>query len=381
MPSYQAESFYRAKIKTSILSTTAVPFTITVSAIPNITNWLLTISPNTEYEEIVEYNNPNNTTKTIDIVKRGIKPSSILLTTAWVDYNNTTYYKEHTQNDVIRADVNHIHINQWIGNTTLATNTWVGISKLSIAAVDVNDPIVVGNNDPRVADSSTTNKWVIKLSVAPVSPTSPIACWDNDPRLTPTLATNLVNWVSKLSLAPAVAGTPIAVWDNDTRLRVASTTVDGRVEIATQSELNAWTSTWGTWAPLVVWPAELKVKTDSIATVAASALANDTRLNTTLTASWVSGTYYSTTYLMPRWGWISMTTTSWNWLWATWYVETSADWVSWWTDTWYAVTANNWGAWSVTSLPIFVPIKGAVYVRMKVVWASWTNNSVWTLFY
>lgn len=181
---FSAESFYRAKISQSILSNTAVPFPLRVSKLPTLSSWLLTISPNTEYEEIVEYNNPQVGTMTIDIIKRGIKPSSILLTTNGVDYNNTTYQFSHTQNDVMRGDVNHIHINQGIGNSTLATNLWVGISKLSVAAVDAGDPIVVGNNDPRVSDSSTTNKWVTKLSVAPVSAVNPIACWDNDPRLT-----------------------------------------------------------------------------------------------------------------------------------------------------------------------------------------------------
>lgn len=151
MTIYSAESFYRAQIKESILETTAVPFDVTLSVLPTLTNGLLTISPNTEYEEVVEYNNPDDVTMTITIIKRGIKPSSILLTTNWTDYNNATYYRQHTQNDVIRGDVNHIHINQGIGNSTLATNSWVGISKLSVAAVDAGDPIVVGNNDPRLS--------------------------------------------------------------------------------------------------------------------------------------------------------------------------------------------------------------------------------------
>lgn len=190
MTVYSAESFFRAKISQSILKATACPITVRLSKLPTLTNWLLTISPNTENEEIVEYNNPQAGAMTIDIIKRGIKPDSILLTTNGVDYNNTTYQFLHTQNDIIRWDVNHIHINQGIGNSTLATNTWVGITKLSVAATDAWDPIAVGTNDPRLIpnDASTTVKWVTKLSVAPVSAANPIAVGDNDPRLINNIA-------------------------------------------------------------------------------------------------------------------------------------------------------------------------------------------------
>lgn len=150
MTTYQAESFYRAKITSSITQAATCPITIRVSKLPNRSSWLLTISPNTEYEEIVEYSNPNSTNMTIDITKRWINPSATLLNTNGTDYNNTSYQKEHTQNDIIRWDVNHIHINQGIGNTQLASASSVGISKLSVAPVDVNNPIAVGDNDPRL---------------------------------------------------------------------------------------------------------------------------------------------------------------------------------------------------------------------------------------
>ena len=159
MTTYQAESFYRAKITSSITQAATCPITIRVSKLPSRSSWLLTISPNTEYEEIVEYANPNSTTMTIDITKRWINPSSTLLNTNGTDYNNTLYQKEHTQNDIIRGDVNHIHINQGIGNTQLASASWVGISKLSVAPVDTNNPIAVGDNDPRLT-SKETSRWV-----------------------------------------------------------------------------------------------------------------------------------------------------------------------------------------------------------------------------
>lgn len=150
MTTYQAESFYRGKISTTITDSQACPFTIRVTKLPSLANGLVTISPNTENEEICEYDNPNATDSTIDIIKRWIKPSCVLLTTAGVDYNNATYYHSHTKNDVIRGDVNHIHLNQGIGNTTLATEVGVGIVRLATAPASPSDPIVVGDNDPRL---------------------------------------------------------------------------------------------------------------------------------------------------------------------------------------------------------------------------------------
>lgn len=186
MSLYQAESFYRARISSSITETAAVPITIRLSKLPTRSEWLLTISPNTEYEEIVEFGNVNPTNMTIDITKRWISPVSIALTIDGTDYNNASYQRSHTQNDIIRGDVNHLHINQGIGNSTLATNVGVGIVRLATAPVNALDPVVVGTNDPRVGDASTTQKATVKLSVAPVSSTEPIALGANDPIVTAT---------------------------------------------------------------------------------------------------------------------------------------------------------------------------------------------------
>jgi len=184
---YQAESFYRAKITTSITSSAVCPITIRVSKLPTRASWLLTISPNTEFEEIVEYGNINVGNLTIDITKRGINPASTLLTTNGTDYNNVTFQKEHTQNDIIRWDVNHIHINQGIGNTTLATESSVGISKLSVAAVDPWNPVVVGDNDPRL--------W------------ARIACWRIDlTSATTTLTTYNIGFRPKMVRLTATRG-------------------------------------------------------------------------------------------------------------------------------------------------------------------------------
>lgn len=112
MATYSAESFYRGTIRQSVANNTSVPFTLKVSKIPTLTSWLLTISPNTANEEIVEYSGVDWTALTIIIVKRWISPSAQALTVNWTDYNNVTYQKSHSQNDAIRWDVNHLHIIQ-----------------------------------------------------------------------------------------------------------------------------------------------------------------------------------------------------------------------------------------------------------------------------
>ena len=112
MATYPAESFYRGTIRQSIANNTSVPFTLKVSKIPTLTSWLLTVSPNTANEEIIEYSGVDGTALTITVIKRGINPSTQTLTINWTDYDNVTYQKPHSQNDTIRGDVNHLHIIQ-----------------------------------------------------------------------------------------------------------------------------------------------------------------------------------------------------------------------------------------------------------------------------
>lgn len=112
MAIYPAESFYRGTIRQSIANNTSVPFTLKVSKIPTLTSWLLTISPNTANEEIIEYSGVDWTALTITVVKRWISPSAQALTVNGTDYNNSSFMRNHSQNDSIRWDVNHIHIIQ-----------------------------------------------------------------------------------------------------------------------------------------------------------------------------------------------------------------------------------------------------------------------------
>ena len=157
MSNIYIESFYRATILQPILATDvaseASPLVVKVSKTPSLSSWLLTISPNTDNEEIVYYSAKNDTNLTVSITKRAISPSALALTLDWTDWNVPEQKKTHSILDAIRWDINNIHINQ---SSTFSPNT----------------------------DATVSVKWVTRLSVAPVSPTEPIAVWDNDARIT-----------------------------------------------------------------------------------------------------------------------------------------------------------------------------------------------------
>lgn len=131
MSTYWAESFFRSTIRQSVDNIQACPFTLKVSKVPSLTTWLLTISGNTNNEELLEYNGVDGALFTITVTKRGINPSSQALTTSGVDYDNPTYQKAHSQNDTLRGDINHLHIIQdyWDLqaqiNWKVATNAWL----------------------------------------------------------------------------------------------------------------------------------------------------------------------------------------------------------------------------------------------------------------
>lgn len=229
MTTYQAESFYRGTIRQSIANNTSVPFALKVSKIPTLTAWLLTISPNTANEEIVEYSGVDGTALTITIVKRWINPSSQVLTTDTSDYNNVLFMKNHSQNDSIRWDVNHIHISQmtWYFNLseneiTLWNNThsWAEIFDKSIRF-------------PVYADATARDVWI-------PSPTNGMVIY------------NTALWVLQQYVAWAWAAFASGTTTN------ADTTSSGKVEIATYSEASLGTNTWGSWATLAVTPWLLK---------------------------------------------------------------------------------------------------------------------------
>lgn len=163
MSTYWSESFYRATIRQSIDSTQTVPFTLKVSKIPTLTTGLLTVSPNTANEEILEYNGVDGTALTITVVKMGISPSTQALLVDGTDYNNVTYKKAHSQNDSIRGDVNHLHIIQDYG--TLEANkldkaAWLRTSFAAASTVELNLTTWV-EEVKTVSQVSTPTAWDI----------------------------------------------------------------------------------------------------------------------------------------------------------------------------------------------------------------------------
>lgn len=193
MTTYYTESFYRWQISDKITTTEACPFTIRVTKTPNKTVGLLTISPDTEFEEIVEYAttaNPNE----LSITKRGINPSCTWLVTSWTDYNNTTYQKAHAIGDLVRWDVNHIHLNQvidvavWITPYSIydavVASTWGNYTTLKDAIDWGKKNILIKGSVTETTTTSITLTQDVKID---------FASWAN---LTATLNTTnyLLSW-------------------------------------------------------------------------------------------------------------------------------------------------------------------------------------------
>ena len=93
-------------------------------------------------------------------------------------------------------------------------------------------------------NATTSTAGVVKLSETPVSPTEPIVVGDNDTRV-PTQDEND---------ALAGTGTPSSSNKFVTEDTLASTTVAGLVEEATQAQVNAGTATGETGARLFINP-------------------------------------------------------------------------------------------------------------------------------
>lgn len=275
MSTYPAESFYRGTIRQSIANNTSVPFTLKVSKIPTLTSWLLTISPNTANEEIIEYSGVDGTALTITVVKRWISPSAQALLVNGTDYNNTSYQKAHSQNDTIRGDVNHLHIIQDYGNLQsqidgkVAINqwvrTWFGASKLleldpttgnetvktysSGSSILTSDNFFVRQND----GSWKTVTWgMISGASSPIGSIrySSIAnlygAW-YELRSTATLATTDA-WVAKATMGTARKGS--AVWVISDKMYLAGGSNDSSWAFNTTEEYNFATNTWSSKATM-----------------------------------------------------------------------------------------------------------------------------------
>lgn len=151
----------------------------------------------------------------------------------------------------------------------------------------------------------------------------------------------------------------------------ATETVAGKVEIATQSEVNAGTRTGGSGAILVVSP-------DTLLSKVSSALSSDVRTPTSVSASasYSLGAYtvYSSATTMTRWWFATLYVQSSSGSNNPWYayIETSPIWANTWTDSGYVAGVING-----TSEYKLVPMKGNVDVRIKVTALYSFTNTTW----
>lgn len=203
MSNYWSESFYRATIRQSIDSTQTVPFTLKVSKIPTLTTWLLTLSPNTANEELIEYNGVDGTALTITVVKMGISPSTQALTVDGTDYNNVTYKKSHSQNDSIRGDVNHLHIIQDYGNLQTQINAKVNTAAWTRTWLTANAIMRTNGSGVESADAIG--------SITPISTDTVLMqrAWD----IVETPFSNFTILSQQSNSATEIAGEALVLWD------------------------------------------------------------------------------------------------------------------------------------------------------------------------
>lgn len=118
MTVHNVQSFFRSRLQKPILAGDVVPFELYLSTLPSVANGYITVSPNSENEEIMEYSTINSATSSITVIARGINPS------ATPQASSTTYQFSHQPLDEVRGDLNHLHINErvWLDSN----NTFVG---------------------------------------------------------------------------------------------------------------------------------------------------------------------------------------------------------------------------------------------------------------
>ena len=197
----------------------------------------------------------------------------------------------------------------------------------------------------------------------------------------------------------------------------ASTTVAGKVEIATQAEITAWTSTGWTGALLSVWPDTLKVVTDPIwnersfwdwsdwdVTInsGTTTLTRDMYYNNlTLTSPWVLNPAWYRVFV--KWTFAGTGTINrngnagsvwsawtwwWGWAWWAWWTVLSQGslnaeiaWAGWWAG-WYWWVGTAWTAWTAAN-PSITNINWVAWAAGWAWWAwlafaGWAAWAAWT---
>lgn len=220
---YLAESFYRTVLAQDVIATATAPFNVKVQRVPTLTSGFVTVSPNTDYEEIMYYDSVDAVNKTVHILHRGIKPTATAMESTGVDYDNPSFYKAHTLGDAFRGDVNNVHLNRYeVTKMGKEGGTFTGGIKFSGTS---NLGITVSNLTETERDAlSPTNGTIIFNTTSGTFQSYSGGAWTD----------------------VASGATPNA-----------SETVSGKVEVATQAEVDAGTEVGETGAILIVSPKTL----------------------------------------------------------------------------------------------------------------------------
>lgn len=165
--------------------------------------------PNTAKYSVVFFDHRNTKRDIFAVIKVPPTPTPTTFG-ALIAYNAapqralpSTYYTSDQVNALFAA---------MIGSSARASDVIIGATKLSVPADSAETPIAVGTNDPRVAESSTTNRGTVKLDVSPASSSNPIAVGKN------SYSSTTNNGVTALDTAPASASSPIAAGINSPQI-------------------------------------------------------------------------------------------------------------------------------------------------------------------
>lgn len=362
----KVQNFYYTNVTSESIPSSGA-FTFNVAIAPSYQNWFVVISAeNTLQREIVYFHSVSGNTISVRAENRWLGGTSA---------------KEHTQGESITMrDVAEIFnfysdavstcffvektgwltVKVWGGlvyyNTVLTT-----VADTNLTLVDNTINYIKYSYTTNVISSDTSNIGNIKAIITVVSGA---IVWIAYQTAKETYTDFTVSLNTALPSQPGNSGKFLqtdwtnATWQTQAETSNASTTVAGKVEIATQSEVNAGTTTGWTWALLTVTPDTLSVYTT------AQIVNNNSRTTTTASASTSTPnvTVFSSAQTFPRfWSlYFTVTSASSSWDAWTWVIQTSPVWTWTWTDTPFVISANN-----TTSPPVTVPIQWNIDVRLK----------------
>lgn len=209
-------------------------WSVSVNDVPSgtIESWetsYIVVNPGKSNMQVAQIDWWDSWTKTFNVTNITVEKGN------WVNYSSQT----HAANSVVRFSNNYVFwkdirtaVNSKAGTDTSNTWSWTQTFDKVVATGYIKDAVYIDATTRDTAIPSPSNWMRIYNTALWLFQKYQAWAWTDD-----------TGWAS----------TPNA-----------STTVAGKVEKATPTEVTAWTSTGGTGAELFVWPAELKTVTDSI---------------------------------------------------------------------------------------------------------------------